>query len=336
MVKKICILILSLALYVSMGSINVMALSQTETNNYINSNGIEITFEEKERLLSLGFTNSQIEMMDRDEFDNNKNLNGQVVAQTTKYYKTTIVYNNSENQTYSMTENNPVSYTEEVTKEEYDNIPEIDYNYESTNPLGNHPGYTETNGKQMTTSIIAVNGRYRLKVDLVWKNVPSTRSYDVLAIGIDSTVSGVPDTKYVKQNWRLDNPCQGMTESHSSTSASWKTDRAGYGATFKLPSNTTCSIPSGDPLILPTYKNVTVTALSSYLYFEINKLTTPINTINAYGDYAHAIKTVSVETSIGFEFGLDSVGVGITFTPSVSTKYDTMATAQAYWDGLNW
>ena len=159
MIKKICISILSLALYLSMGSINVMALGQNETNNYTNSNGIEMTLEEKERLLSLGFTNSQIAMMDRDEFENNKNLNGIVVAQTTKYYKTTIVYNNSENQTYSMAENNPVSYTEEVTKEEYENIPEINYyEMESINPLGNHPGYTETNGKQMTTSIIAVNG----------------------------------------------------------------------------------------------------------------------------------------------------------------------------------
>ena len=62
------------------------------------------------------------------------------------------------------------------------------------------------------------------------------------------------------------------------------------------------------------------------MYFEINKLTSPINTINAYGDYAHAVTSVSISTSIGFSFGFSDV----------SSKYDSMNTAQAYWSGLNW
>lgn len=201
---------------------------------------------------------------------------------------------------------------------------------------GYMPGYTETNGKKLTTTIIAVNGRYRLKADLVWKTVPSTRSNDVLAIGIDATVSGIPNTKYVQQNWLYADNCIMASQANSSTTASWKIDSAGYGAAFTLPSNKTCKIDSTKPFELPTIKTVEVQNLSSYMYFEINKLTSPINTINAYGDYAHAVKSVSIDTSIGFSFGNTGVGVGITFSPSVETKFDTMNTAQAYWSGLNW
>ncbi len=337
--KKSKFMVIALAIATLFSTNTVSAMTLTQDDNYINYNNVEIKPLEKEKLLNLGFTESQIEMMDQEEFDNNKTLNGQVVAQTTKYYKSTIFYPDSSISTFSAdeSENDPIVYNEEITEEEYNNLPNETV-IENTPALTRRyqPGYTETNGKKLTTTIIAVNGRYRLKADLVWKNVPVTRSNDVLAIGIDSTVSGIPNTKYVKQNWTYDNPCSRTCEYRSSTSASWKTDSAGYGAAFTLPSNTTCSIPSGDPLVLPTIKTVPVTELSSYMYFEINKLTSPINTINAYGDYAHAVTSVGISTSIGFSFGFSGVGIGITFSPDVSSKYDSMNTAQAYWSGLNW
>ncbi len=337
MSKKILgLAVFSVLMIFSTGKVDAMTLN--ENGNYVNLNNIEITSSEKEKLLNLGFTEEQIETMDNIEFNNNKNLAGQVVAQTTKYYKSTVIYNNSGIGLFSTNlNNNPIVYDVEITEDEYNNL-QINNSglNDGISTFGNHNGYTETNGKRLTTTIISVNGRYRLKADLVWKNIPSTRSNDVLAIGIDATVSGIPSTKYMKQTWYYDNPCLQASEYGSSTSASWKTDSAGYGVAFTLPGNKTCSIPSGDPWVLPTVKSVPVTSLSSYMYFEINKLTSPINTINAYGDYAHAVTSVGISTSIGFSFGLSGVGIGITFSPSVSSKFDSMNTAQAYWDGLNW
>lgn len=340
MLKKFLTFALLYALVMPIISVNAMVTTKNMQTNYINLNNIEITPSEKQKLLNLGFTESQISMMDAKEFNNNKNLDGRVVAQTTKFYKTTITYNDSSIQQYSINNNknnNPIIYHEEITEEEYNNIPKNDSTPDNMiSPYEYRHGLTETNGKKLTTTIIAVNGRYRLKADLVWKNVPVTRSNDVLAIGIDATVSGIPNTKYVKQNWTYNNPCNNTCEYGSSSSANWKIDSAGYGAAFTLPSNQRCSIPPIDPLISPIYKAKPVTELSSYLYFEINKLTTPINTINAYGDYAHAVKSVSISTSIGFSFGKSGNGISITFTPSVSNKFDSMDTAQAYWSGLNW
>lgn len=340
MLKKTLTFTLLFALVMPIISVNAMVSTKNMQTNYINLNNIEITPSEKQKLLNLGFTESQISMMDAEEFNNNKNLDGRVVAQTTKFYKTTIIYNDSSIQQYSTNnnkDNNPMIYGEEITEEEYNNIPNSNTTPDNMiSPYKYRPGNAETTGKKLTTTIIAVNGRYRLKADLVWKNIPVTRSNDVLAIGIDATVSGIPNTKYVKQNWSYNNPCNNTCEYGSSTSASWKIDSSGYGAAFTLPRNQRCSIPVVDPLLLPTYKPKPVTELSSYMYFEINKLTSPINTINAYGDYAHAIKSVSISTSINFSFGTSDKGIGITFTPSVSNKFDSMDTAQAYWSGLNW
>ena len=254
--KKSKFMVIAFAIATLFSTNTVSAMSLTQDDNYINYNNIEITPSEKEKLLNLGFTESQIEMMYQEEFDNNKSLNGQIVAQATKYYKSTIFYPDSSISTFSADEsdNNPIVYNEEITEEEYNNLPNETV-IENTPALtrGYQPGYTETNGKKLTTTIIAVNGRYRLKADLVWKNVPVTRSNDVLAIGIDSTVSGIPNTKYVKQNWTYDNPCSRTCEYRSSTSASWKTDSSGFGAAFTLPSNTTCSITSGENVMpIPT------------------------------------------------------------------------------------
>ena len=69
-----------------------------------------------------------------------------------------------------------------------------------------------------------------------------------------------------------------------------------------------------------------------YYYFIFFPI---IYVLNAYGDYAHAKKSVTVSASIDFGFnGLPSVG--ISFSPSIVSSYDSMNTAQAYWEGLNW
>ena len=55
---------------------------------YVNSNGIEMTEQEYNNLLSVGFTEFQIKNMSLSEFNDNKDLHGQVEASVKKYYKT--------------------------------------------------------------------------------------------------------------------------------------------------------------------------------------------------------------------------------------------------------
>ena len=60
-----------------------------------------------------------------------------------------------------------------------------------------------------------------------------------------------------------------------------------------------------------------------------------IYALNVYGGYAHAKKIVTVSSFI--DFGFDgSPSVGISFSPSIVSSYDSMNTAQAYWEGIKW
>lgn len=265
----------------------------------------------------MGFSEREIIAMDQEEFDNNKNLNGEIVAQTTKYYKTITTY--SDASTYSINNaTNPTSITIEITEEEYNNS-----NDELLiTPLGNTNGYTETNYKKMTTTIVKNGNYYRYKNDLVWKRMPSTRSYDIQGIGIDSTVSGVSSSKYFKRIADIEDSANLVCYFDNSTSGTWELSGTGYAVNFKLPANTSTT---------------TVTALSSHMYFDVQKLTSAtILTLNAYGDYKHAQKTVSSSVSNGVSIGTDGISFDASVSVSITESYDSMSTAQATWSGLSW
>ena len=257
--KKILILILVTVCF-SISRVNAVEFSNDGL--FVNTKEVSITKEQFDRLKDLGFTDNQIQTMDEEEFNNNKDLLGH--------------------------------------------------------------GYTETNYKKMTTTIIAVNGRYRYKNDLVWKTLPSARSYDILSIGIDpGIVSGISSTKYYRTTYEGKYNNTGAGFCNISTNGIWNLGSNGYLVTFELPSNTS---------------DTTITSISSYMYFEVQKIPTyTIQTLNAYGNYKHAQKKVDSSVSFGVSVGS---GGGISFDVSVSsstvTSYDSMDTAQATLSNISW
>ncbi len=265
----------------------------------------------------MGFSEREIITMEQEEFDNNKNLNGEIVAQTTKYYKTITTHSNASTKSIN-NKTNPISITVEITEEEYNNS-----NDEALIiPLGNTNGYTETNYKKMTTTIVKNGSYYRYKNDLVWKKMPSTRSYDIQGIGIDSTISGVSSSKFFKRIADINDSANSVCYYENSTSGAWELSGTGYAVTFKLPANTSTT---------------TVTALSSHMYFDIQKLTSAtILTLNAYGDYKHAQKTVSSSVSNAVSIGTGGINFDSSVSVSIIESYDSMSTAQATWSGLSW
>lgn len=304
---------------------NVNAMEKIEENQYINVNGIIMSEQQINNLKGLGFTDDQINKMTQDEFDNNKDIEAEVVAETTKYYKTIIVHDNSASEfsVKAIGSDIPYSYTEEVTEEEYNNSSDTSL----IMPYGLTNGYTETNYKKMTTTIsyISSSNNYRYKNDLVWKTIPSTRSYDIIAIGIDSTVSVDPNSTYFQQNIDIYNDFNGTCRYTYDTSGVWSASSRGYARTFKIPDNS---------LSLNGY----VGGLSSYMYFNVQKLTSnTIYVLNAYGSYKHAQKSVSSSVSTGVTVGFPEI---ISFSGSVSTtvveSYDSMSTAHAAYSGLSW
>lgn len=318
MKKRLLIIIFILINLLSARKAKAMQIDAN--GNYINYNNIIITQTEFDNLTNLGFTEKEIDAMSIEEYNNNKDLQGEIVSSITKYYRTDIIYPG--NNTMSMRNALPISNTIEVSEEEYNTeIQDKESIAINLNSLTN--GYTETTYKKMTSTIISVNSRYRYKNTLVWKRMPSTRSYDIIGIGIDSTVSGISSTKYFSRIADIEDSVNKVCFYSTSSNATWNLTGTGYTATFLLPSNTSSQ---------------KVTSLSSYMYFEVQKLTnTTILTLNAYGSYKHSQQTVSLS---GFSGGISISTGGIGFDASVSTsiqqKFDSMSTAQATWSNLKW
>ena len=159
----------------------------------------------------------------------------------------------------------------------------------------------------MTTQIIAITNKYRYKVTVEWKSIPSVRSYDIIGIGIDSNV--VIDSSITFQQ----DYCYSNGNCYSSNVSMVKSLSTGGGALFHLPSSSS------------------VSSMSSYLYFNVNKKNTgsTITSQHAYGDYAHAVKTTY--TSYYDHFSVTSAGIVLDAT-SVNS-YDTMSSSIASWSG---
>ena len=130
---------------------------------YTNYNGVVMTRDEYLTLVNLGFTENEIYYMEEDIFNENKDLDAELLLVDQKYYKTIYpTYGNS--------------YTVEVTEDEY-------YNHDN-NTLG-----TVTANYRTIVSTISANGSYyRYKGTMSWNGIPSNKSYDVIGIGFSGRV----------------------------------------------------------------------------------------------------------------------------------------------------
>lgn len=127
-----------------------------DKNTYVNIHGVEMTCEQLNNLQNLGFNEKDILHIDQEEFDANKYLFGEVVAETVKYYKTTTYYPNNLN-LLSINSFEHISVSKKINFEEY----EQGNNSIEIKPNGLSNGYTETTYKRMTTTIINLGSNYR-------------------------------------------------------------------------------------------------------------------------------------------------------------------------------
>ena len=274
-------------------------------NNYINSEGVQMSETQVNNLRKLGFTDPEIENMDEEEFLNNKNLEGEVVALTIKYYKTEK-YIPGGNPQLIQNINKSIIVTTEITKEEFENCnnePKITQNDFSTNVVS-------TEYKSMYSTITSINGRYRYKNYVTWKKLPFWRTIDIIGLGIEKEkVYPISSTSYFKAYY--------SDGGASTKSGTWKKSPTGYAVTFDWPSY-----------------NLIAEKFYVTLYFEVDKQNENknINVLNAYGDYSHCQGTCGSTASIGVSIG----DGGLSISGSVSSKFDAISTSQATLTGINW
>ena len=230
------------------------------------------------------------------------------VAQTTKYYKTVTIYNNSE-VIRKADYGEMSSLTTEVTEEEF--------NSADTTPTTPTPRMsaedsvmTETNYKRLTTTIYLMgSGDYFYEANLYWKNIPKVRSYDVIGIGhFNDVVIYSTDTVGFNMDYCL--------SAYNCYSTSDRTDiitQYGTAAVFKLPTQSLVSLEQTLDFIVT--KNVSWTITEQY----------------AAGDYAHATKTITQSNAVN-AVGINALGLALNGTIE-NQYYDTTPAAVAIWEG---
>ena len=303
--------------------ISMFGCNVAKADNFINLMDVSMTDSQIETLRNLGFTDEEIDRMNLEEFNKNKDLDAKLISQNTKYYK---IIEYIPFKTYSVSnntsENNVLYYSKEISKEEYDNPDKYD------NGISTQDKFTQeiinTEYKQMTTSISYVNSNaYRFKNSLKWKKAPKTRSYDIIAIGFDNKVASDPSTKTFYMSYTEDDSNKG-TCGYKSTSTTylWKSSSKGEAAVIKLPENT---------------GRYTRYEFDMYMYFNVRKaIYDPIIALDAYGDYKHAQKKVSLSPTLGIGISSEGISFEASVSPSITKSYDAIstshATASIYWN----
>ena len=267
---------------------------------YTNRNDIDMTEEEYNNLLGLGFTERQIYDMDEDIYLQNKDIEGSVLASGEKYYKNTTVIRNGIRR----------NEVREITREEA-LAEKQSHNSPTRGPVGSYyDGISANYVLELRTKIIGINNTYmRYKIDSEWLVIPSERYYDIIGIGIEPNKVQIASTIVFKESWYTTSNVHGYD-----TTCYPKTESTGGSAIMQLPSGS-------------------LQTLDSYLYFNVSKKANvgTITELDMCGDYAHA--TASVDPNELFNHYHMYLVAGIDIDYPYDLNYDDMMEACASFVG---
>lgn len=234
---------------------------------YINRENIEMTENEYNNLLELGFTEEQIEFMDNNTFQDNKDIEATLISTNKRYYKITTIMRNGIHYRFS----------EEITKDEAEEEQKQTQN--PTRVSGNYyDGLIGTSIIEVADYISNVSNTYmRYKADTTWLIPPTERYHDILAIGFESAKVKFGSTIVFREDWKTSNG----TFSHTDIcSPVYETN--GGSAVFELPTGSMAYI-------------------KAYIYFNVRKQTGvgTITSLTIGSEYAHATSNISTSNILG-------------------------------------
>ena len=267
----------------------VVNASENDDFTYTNYYGIEMNYDEYNTLVNLGFNENEIYHMDLATFNANKDLDATLLTREDRYYKTIYpAYGNS--------------YTVEVTEEEY--------NSNKKDELLR--GELLTTYKHVVTTISANGSRYRYKISLTWRQIPSVKKYDIIGIGFNDYVHIYNSIIYFGYFYAT-------SSSEYSSTLCYDQKVTSYGAT------TVYKIPEG----------INLTGLAATLYYDVVKDAGAgtITSLSMCGDYAHATSN-SVTATIAANHGIGYGGIGL-YASNINL-YDAIPCTYANVSGISW
>lgn len=264
---------------------NVKADEVQHDNCYQNKKGVCITENDLNKLKAY-FHTSVIDELNQNEVE--KFLNSTIVDTQTKYFK-------------SVYQGEKVIDNTEISKEEYDNAPSTTSKCDM-NTRSSDVGYFETSYKSLTSSIFQYNNSYSFMTTLLWKIVPVTRSYDVIAFRTRhlsySNVAGA-QTYYVGNN---------------STLINYNTNSAGYKG---------LSNGAGISMNLKDDSNITSFVMTIVADMQISEYN--YSTAHVFTTYQHATSSLTRDQSKSYTLQAGGLGDVLYYSnTNIRNKYDDM------------
>lgn len=262
----------------------VKAQNISDDISYItNQNGVRISITDYNLLTNI-YSNAYIQTMTNEDYENfkAKNININNLVKSEKYYKTVIDHLNNVVTNTEVTENEFNNYNPNIQTLSVSNFVETQYKKLSLTLSDNHDGYGD------------------IFVGLLWKMIPSTRAFDVIAVRYVG-MTDVDGTQYGRQIWGTNGNYTYVNYGWNGTNINRQDN--GFGISMNITNDSTINY-------LENYIGSAVQFTGNFQW--------------AGASYQHATSNTTLAQSKSYTLAENGKNGVILFTGNIGEKYDNM------------
>ena len=269
-------------LFVPFGFVKAQNISD-DISYITNQNGVRISMTDYNLLTNI-YSDAYIQTMTSEDYENfkAKNININNLVKSEKYYKTEIDHLNNVVTNTEVTENEFNNYNPNVQTLSVSNFVETQYKKLSLTLSDNHNGYGD------------------IFVGLLWKMIPSTRSFDVIAVRYVG-MTDVDGTQWGRQIWGTNGNYTYVNYGWNGTNINRQDN--GFGISMNITNDSTINY-------LENYIESAVEFTGNFQW--------------AGASYQHATSNTTLAQSKSYTLAENGKNGVILFTGNIGEKYDNM------------
>lgn len=269
-------------LFVPFGFVKAQNISD-DISYITNQNGVRISMTDYNLLTNI-YSDAYIQTMTSEGYENfkAKNININSLVKSEKYYKTVIDHLNNVVTNTEVTENEFNNYNPNIQTLSVSNFVETQYKKLSLTLSDNHNGYGD------------------IFVGLLWKMIPSTRAFDVIAVRYVG-MTDVDGTQWGKQIWGTNGNYTYVNYGWNGTNINRQDN--GFGISMNITNDSTINY-------LENYIESAVQFTGNFQW--------------AGASYQHATSNTTLAQSKSYTLAEDGKNGVILFTGNIGSKYDNM------------
>ena len=269
-------------LFVPFGFVKAQNISD-DISYITNQNGVRISMTDYNLLTNI-YSDAYIQTMTSEDYENfkAKNININNLVKSEKYYKTVIDHLNNVVTNTEVTENEFNNYNPNIQTLSVSNFVETQYKKLSLTLSDNHDGYGD------------------IFVGLLWKMIPSTRSFDVIAVRYVG-MTDVDGTQWGRQIWGTNGNYTYVNYGWNGTNINRQDN--GFGISMNITNDSTINY-------LENYIESAVEFTGNFQW--------------AGASYQHATSNTTLAQSKSYTLAENGKNGVILFTGNIGEKYDNM------------